>query len=338
MSVSALDELRSAVDTADDGAIFDTFWTFEDAVASELPEERNFCQVATTVRYLSHPESEEFSTGTEYINSLVSLELKREQLSQSVFEYLTTDTSREGIIESINRTIEGYGTLEKRVRALDSAAESIGVPAILALDDLEDVTVPTEELSIVDVLLSNVGSKPAAEVKLEVSGPAETTIDPPVVVSLDEGESAAVRVHTIPERTGYETITVWASSDTVGNSTTFELEALDRAAFILRTERAVRSMIALADEETQGRRGTLSVHRQLERIERRLEAARDAEKRDEPRQSVDGTLEAAKNQLAGVGNHLQNGSVTELDQLTVSELLHAITDIIEKIEVFIDGA
>jgi hypothetical protein len=338
MSVSALEELRSAVDTADDGTIFDTFRTFENAVASEIYEERKSCMVATTVRYLSHPDSEAFSDGTAYIHSLVSLEAKREQLSQSVFEYLTTDASRKAVGEAISRTIERYEALEKRTQALDSAAESVEVPAILAFDTIEDITVPIEEHSTVDVPLSNVGSKPTVDVDLEVSGPPETTIDPPVIESLDSGESAAVRIHTIPERTGYRTVTARASSDTLGDATTFELQALNRATFILRIERAVRSMTALVDEGTRRRRGDHSVRHQLERIERRLKDTRDAENRNEPHQSIDRRLKTAKNQLTRIRSRLQNESGLDLDRLTVSELNHGITDVIEEIEVLVDGA
>lgn len=325
VTLEALSALADALASEDDAEVLDAFWTLEDAVAADARRERRFDRLATAVRYGSSPDSEAFRTSSSYVEAAVDLDDRREDLSLATIEYLAADGAAAEARDLVQETIEGYESNRRRREELKTAGAVSGVPAVLAFEGVDDLTVPVGTRLTIDVPLSNVGSKTARNVALEVSDVFGSRIDPEEIASLDAGGSTTVKATVSPDRAGSAMVTASASTDRTGDDVSFGVEALDALGFIGRARRKIVAMIELVGSRGSGRRGGPSVERQLDRAVERLDSAAEAIERDAPSRSVDGKLGAAVNVLEAVRNRLANDAATGLDEVTTIELGEEIT-------------
>jgi len=330
--IQALETLGDALEGGDDGEILHAISRVEDGSLTVHPQ-----RAATTVRYVAEPESQEFTTAGEYVESLESFRASREDLLQSAYEYLAADGSRGDVMGLVGETLDRYDILKRRSETMSEVIESTDAPAILTFDEPNDITVLVHESITTELKLSNVGSRTAREVVFDASPPSVTNVRPSFVDSISSGGAVDVRVNLTPKYTGFWTVTVSASTDLTGDTAMFELAVFDRVTLISRAKRAVSKMIALYHRGSSDGRGGSSVRRQLEQIERRLQRAAVAVERNAPRESVEGELTAAIKQLRSVSNRLENHSVGDLDPLTRSELVDTIRMTIDSIEVIVGG-
>jgi len=330
--IQALETLEESLEDGDDGEILRAISRVENGSLTVYPQ-----RAATTVRYISGPESQEFTTAGEYVESLESFRESREDLLQSAYEYLAADGSRVDVMGLVGETLDRYDILKRRSGTMSEVIESTDAPAILTFDDPNDITVLVDESYTAELQLSNVGSRTAREVVFDSSPPSVTDVRSSIVDSIGSGEAVDVRVNLTTKDTGFWTVAVSASTDLTGDTAMFELAVFDRVTLISRAKRAVRKMIALYDRGSSDGQGGSSVRRQLEQIERRLQRAAVALERKAPRESIDGKLAAAIEQLRSVSNRLENDSVGDLDPLTLSELVGTVRVTIDSIEVIVGG-
>lgn len=297
-----LSTLRVAAERDDRIAVMKAIERLDVVFERDRIESRRFDTIATLLDQRVDDSNDDVRNG--YREAVVELEQRRIELDRSVLAYVQDEDSSMTLVQSVDAVEEAYHVCHERTVSLETTASNVPIPPLVVLWGDSVLEVPKGATVDTEMVLSTAGRPHPDPIVIDVESEMSTSVSPSIVGSLDENETATIRIELSPSTAGEFGVFVTATGETNVDRFRFTVLVLAKHEYVVRASRLARAFETALDS-MGGRRNGL--RNQARTLRRRLESiSDDLGKRRRPTHSIDNRLNAARNSVEAMRREISS--------------------------------